>query len=242
MKKLKFQIFGALALTIANFSSVAGILSERTRIIYPENKREVSLMLNNTNPYAIMTQVWVDQGLGDPDKAQAPFMVLAPMFKLQPHESKGIRVMMTPQHHLPKDRESLFWVNLYEIPSVQAKSMEKNYINMSMNTQLKLIYRPQRVSTLNIEQVYQQLKIAQEHHDNTLTLEIHNPSAHYVSMAQVAIHQGNQLINAEETELMLPPKSTQSFNFKSIKPSQAQQLQLVLIDDQGQHHAMQQPL
>jgi P pilus assembly chaperone PapD len=242
MKKLKFQIFGALALTITNFSSDAGILAERTRVIYPENKREVSLMLNNTNPYAVMTQIWIDQGLGDPDKTQAPFMVLAPIFKLQPQESKGIRVIMTPNHNLPKDKESLFWVNLYEIPSVQAKSMDKNYVNMSMNTQIKLIYRPQHIVALDVEQLYKQLIISHQYAEDTLKLEIRNPSVHYVSMAQLAIYLDGKVVKAEETELMLSPEGSQRYTFNGVRASQSQELQLILIDDQGQHYPFKHPL
>lgn len=243
MKKLKFQLLGAIVLSLNSVNSCAGILAESTRVIYPENKREVAVMLNNTNQYPIITQVWVDQGLGDPDKAQAPFMVLAPIFKLQPNESKGIRILMTPQHSFPHDRESLFWLNLYEVPSVQAQHLAKDHLNMSMNTQLKLIYRPENIAVPDIQKVSQQLQISLHQQDDEYQIHIQNPSAHYVSIAQIFLESEQQQVAPQQADLVIAPKSQQSYVFTMpLHPTNKLTLNLTLIDDQGHHHSFQRAL
>ncbi len=40
-----------------------------------------------------------------------------------------------------KDRESLFWLNIQEIPPISSAD-DSNVLAVALNTQVKLIYRP----------------------------------------------------------------------------------------------------
>ena len=224
-----------LILCCSSFSTFnfAGILAERTRVIYPEAQREVALMLNNTNDYSIMTQVWVDDGTGNPDTAKTPFLVLSPMFKLNAGQNQGIRILENGTQ-LPKDRETLYWLNLYEVPMLQKKQLESDYLRTSTNTQLKLIYRPKGLPELNLTQVDKQLSFTA----SGQILEVTNNSAHYLSFANLQLRSDHGMMNYTGSEqLMIEPKSSKKFDFGHIF-STAPKLSLsyILIDDLGQHH------
>ncbi|MGC7986084.1 fimbria/pilus periplasmic chaperone, partial [Salmonella enterica] len=51
----------------------AGLMPERTRLVFSQGARELSLRLANTNPHAVVLQSWVDQGEGSqaPDTVQS---------------------------------------------------------------------------------------------------------------------------------------------------------------------------
>ncbi|UTN74283.1 molecular chaperone [Pseudomonas aeruginosa] len=98
-------------------TSEAGVTAERTRLVFVEGQREASLLLVNQNPYPVLVQAWVDDGAldGEPDTALAPFLPLPPVFRLEPGRQRSLRLLATGQAQA-QDRESLYWLNIYEIP------------------------------------------------------------------------------------------------------------------------------
>ncbi|MFS1537390.1 MAG: fimbria/pilus periplasmic chaperone [Candidatus Phlomobacter fragariae] len=104
---------------------------------------ERSGLLANTNSYPVIIQSWVDYGEANP-QTESPFLVLALIFHLPAQKIQAIRIVYNGDH-LPDDRESVFWLNLYEIPPNlhdQALNQDSPKVNLTMNTQLKLFYRP----------------------------------------------------------------------------------------------------
>lgn len=99
-------------------TSEAGVTAERTRLVFVEGQREASLLLVNQNPYPVLVQAWVDDGAldGEPDTALAPFLPLPPVFRLEPGRQRSLRLLATGQAQA-RDRESLYWLNIYEIPA-----------------------------------------------------------------------------------------------------------------------------
>ncbi|CAK9885710.1 MAG: putative fimbrial chaperone LpfB [Candidatus Erwinia impunctatus] len=106
MKKIKHVMLCFILYSLAIFPVSAGIIAAGTRMIYLEGENERSLMLANTNRYPVIVQSWIDDGSGNPDYKGAPFVVLPPVFRLEPGEIKGIRIIYN-QQPLPDDRESV---------------------------------------------------------------------------------------------------------------------------------------
>lgn len=144
MKKYGLVLLLGLGSVYGLAPANAGIMPSSTRIIYQEGTTEQSLMLANTNPYPVMVQTWVDNGEidGTPEKANAPYIALPAVFRMQPNTMQGLRIIYN-QHPLPTDRESVFWLNLYEVPPTKsAQSASSPKVKMTMNTQMKIFYRP----------------------------------------------------------------------------------------------------
>ena len=101
-------------------------------------------MLLNTNGYPIVAQTWVDNGdvNAAPELSHAPFVTLPSVFALPPSALKGLRILFAGAN-LPTDRESVFWLNLYEIPPSQPITPPlASRVTLAMNTQMKIFYRP----------------------------------------------------------------------------------------------------
>lgn len=125
-------------------TSEAGVTAERTRLVFVEGQREASLLLVNQNPYPVLVQAWVDDGAldGEPDTALAPFLPLPPVFRLEPGRQRSLRLLATGQVQA-RDRESLYWLNIYEIPpQATAEAAGRPRLTVTLRTQMKVLYRP----------------------------------------------------------------------------------------------------
>lgn len=229
-------IFAILLLyTVALPSSYAGLLASSTRVIYNENSKEKGLMLVNTNAYTVMAQLWSDDGSGDAEFEQSAFAVLPSVFKLEANEIKGIRIIFNGMQ-LAKDRESVFWLNMYEIPAVKKQDLEKDHLNLAMNTQLKIFYRPTQLEALNIEKLQKQLTFSIIQHDLKQSINISNPTAYYVNIINLNIinPQFSSLISNTQGN-MIPPFSNKNYDIlnNDFINSDKNIIRYELLDDNG---------
>ncbi|TDS83326.1 pili/flagellar assembly PapD-like chaperone, partial [Rahnella sp. BIGb0236] len=115
MKKLHFYLIALLTMVSAT-PALAAVNLDRTRIIYHAGDKSVSVMLENqskTLPY--LAQVWLENAQGE--KITSPLVALPPMQRIDAGEKSQIRILQLPETAgLPKDRESLFYFNVREVP------------------------------------------------------------------------------------------------------------------------------
>lgn len=222
-KKLFFIIASSFAIT-----SHAGVMPSQSRIIYESQAKDKSLMLANTNDYPVIVQTWIDKGEGTPNSADIPFISIPPVFRLDASGVKGIRVIYN-QKHLPGDKESLFWFNIYEIPPEKKKVSADKSVLVTMNTQIKLFYRPSSI-TITAENAIKELTCRQQSNN---TLHCLNPTPIYLSIIGVRL-KGTNGSNQDtiSNELMIAPLSHALYQFRDGKLLSGV-LILHYIDDNG---------
>ncbi|ELY4374348.1 molecular chaperone [Cronobacter sakazakii] len=130
------------ALLMATTAAQAGVIIGGTRVIYPGDKKEASVPVTNNDDINYLIQSWVDTDA--PGAAKAPFMVTPPLFRINAHQDNTLRVVRTGGD-LPKDRESLYWLNIKSIPS-SVKKAGVNDLQIAVRTRIKLLYRPALVT------------------------------------------------------------------------------------------------
>ncbi len=165
-------------------TSEAGVTAERTRLVFVEGQREASLLLVNQNPYPVLVQAWVDDGAldGEPDTALAPFLPLPPVFRLEPGRQRSLRLLATGQAQA-RDRESLYWLNIYEIPpQATAEAAGRPRLTVTLRTQMKVLYRPHGLHP-HAEDAAAELGFALRDE----TLRVDNPTPYFVSLAGLAL-------------------------------------------------------
>lgn len=65
-------------------------------------------------------------------------MVLPAVFKMQAGSVQALRIINKGEN-LPSDRESVYWLNLYEIPPRERSNIDVHaQVAMAMNTQMKI--------------------------------------------------------------------------------------------------------
>lgn len=121
----QWLVFSKVILTLLGLTgwygpAQAAVNIDRTRIIFASDEVAQSLTLSNDNTTPMLLQVWTDAGNIDasPDNSKTPLVALPPVFKMQPGELRTLRLLLSSHQQLATDRESLFWLNIYQIPPV----------------------------------------------------------------------------------------------------------------------------
>ena len=145
MKVFSRAIF-AMSVALAGLGSAhAGITINGTRVVYPADQREVSLGMVNDGKETRLIQAWVDNGDASerPETSKSPFMITPPMARVDPGKGQTLRIMYTGAD-LPQDRETVFWLNILEIPPKPKAGTDQaeNYMQLAVRSRMKLFYRP----------------------------------------------------------------------------------------------------
>jgi chaperone protein EcpD len=109
-----------LASTVLIYDAHASVTISGTRVVYPLGQREVTVKLDNDSLHPSLVQVWMDDGkaAAKPGDIQVPFVITPPIFRMEPKKSQVLRVMYSGEP-LPSDRESVYWLNVLDIPPKQ---------------------------------------------------------------------------------------------------------------------------
>lgn len=214
---------------LAGPAALAGVTAERTRIIFDEGQRETSLLLVNQNSYPVIVQTWIDDGdlESAPDTAQAPIMPLPPVFRLNPQQQRSLRLLHTGQA-LPKDRESLYWLNLYEIPPQSNEPLAEGQtrLTVTLRTQMKVIYRPSALRK-DAEEAPRQLVFRR--HGGSVQVE--NPTPYFITLAGAEVRQGSASLPLPGE--LLVPFSQHTLTPPQALPASAGEVRYLWIDDGG---------
>lgn len=161
----------------------AEVIINGTRVIYPGNKREMALQLNNVGEAPALVQSWIDNGNpnAQPEEEDVPFVILPPVVRIDPKQGQTLRILFsgTP---LPQDRDSLYWFNALEIPPQPEGDQSGNYLQFAVRSRIKLFYRPEG---LPMEQNHAAERL-QWHHQGQ-SLMIRNPSPYFITLASVTL-------------------------------------------------------
>src|SRR3984957_10005754 len=115
----KITLLTLIATTIFTAAphAVAAVVVDGTRVVYPAAKREVTINIHNGGDTPSLVQAWLDAGdaHAKPGESKVPFVLTPPLFRLDPSKSQSLRLVYT-HDPLPEDRESLFWLNVLDIP------------------------------------------------------------------------------------------------------------------------------
>ncbi|KVG68303.1 fimbrial biogenesis chaperone [Burkholderia cenocepacia] len=130
------RVLLACALSILPGLSSAGITLESTRVVFPPGGKEASILVKNRASEDIMIQSWVESG-SDP-KAAIPFAITPSLSRLGPAKQQVLRIFYQGRG-LPSDKESVFWLNVQEIPQ---KAKSDNTLQIAVRQRIKVFYRP----------------------------------------------------------------------------------------------------
>jgi len=219
---------------LASLSAHAQVIVHGTRQIFPGNQREITVRTENVGKRASLVQAWLDDGdkLAAPEDAKSPFVLRPPVYRLDAGKSQAMRVLFTGAP-LPQDRESIFWLNILDIPPTpEADTVATgNYLQFSLRTRIKLIYRPAGLNEPSVAPQKLQWSVVSKGSD--WVLQANNPTPYYVHFADVAVRVQGMTYPVEEPT-MVAPMSTQAYTVKGLgaAPS-AGNVQFQYINDQG---------
>ena len=135
--------FAAITLFTAAPHAAAGVVVDGTRVVYPAAKREVTINIHNPGEKPSLVQAWLDAGdsHAKPGESKVPFVLTPPLFRLDPTKVQSLRLVYT-QDPLPQDRESLFWLNVLDIPPrAAANSEQPNQLELAFKHRMKVFFQ-----------------------------------------------------------------------------------------------------
>lgn len=226
---------GLLMLCLGIGSASANVIVSGTRVVLPVREGEVTLRLTNAGDQPALVESWIDRGdpQSAPDQVDVPFLITPPLFRIDAHQGQSLRIVYT-QEPLPTDRESLFWLNVLEVPPkpTAAGTADHNLLQLAVRSRLKLFVRPAGLAG-------DPLKAPAELHwkavmdDGKPVLEVDNPTPYYVTFNAVAVTVDGAEHAAEAG--MAAPRSTLHLALPGLAhaPTAGAQVAFTTINDYG---------
>ncbi|MFT2797417.1 fimbria/pilus periplasmic chaperone [Serratia sp. JSRIV004] len=195
------------------FSVQASVALGTTRVIYPSDQKQVQLTVNNNDKKSTyLIQSWVENMNGQKDGL---FVITPPLFAMQGKKENTLRIIDATNGRLPKDRESLFWISVKAIPSMEKQKQNANVLQIAIISKIKLLYRPINLP-LSPEQAQDKLQFKRL--DNKLVLS--NPTPYFLTVTDLRIGT-KELENAlvppmGATSVPLPSGSSGNITYRTI--------------------------
>ena len=228
-------VFLTTALVTAAPQVTAGVVVNGTRVIYPADKREVTVSISNTGETPSLVQAWLDAGdpHSKPSEAKVPFVLTPPLFRLDPTKVQSLRLVFT-HDPLPADRESLFWLNVLDVPPRAPTNTElPNQLELAFKHRMKVFFRPAGLTGSAADAPARLTWKALSSDGKLVGIQASNPTAYHVSLTQISATIGGQPIIAKAD--MVDPFASRTFELPEpiVASSGAIAIEYWFVNDYG---------
>jgi chaperone protein EcpD len=227
-------VFASTLFTAAPHA-VARIVVDGTRVIYPAARREVTIRIHNPSDTPSLVQAWLDAGdpYAKPGESRVPFVMTPPLFRLDPTKAQSLRLIYTHEP-LPTDRESVFWLNVLDIPPRAPTNAERpNQLELAFKHRMKVFFRPAGLKgTAADAPAHLKWKLLLKD-GKLVAIQASNPTAYHVSLIQVTATVGGRPVVARAD--MVDPFASRSFDLPGplTAPRGAVALEYWFVNDYG---------
>jgi len=175
--------------------AAGGIALGATRVIYPADAKQTSLALSNSNKQErYLINAWIENATGQKEKT---FVITPPLFVSEPNSENTLRIIYAGPA-LATDRESLFYLNVKAIPSMDKNNGENNNVlQLAILSRIKLFVRPNKLET-QPGQALDTLAFTR----SGSAISINNPSPYFITLVNLQLG-GKKLDN-----VMVAPKTS----------------------------------
>jgi chaperone protein EcpD len=217
----------------------ANVVITGTRVIYPAGAREVTVKLNNNGAVPALMQAWIDDGDASVSAQQRPmpFTLTPPIFRIDPAKGQTLRVTYT-REPLPSGRESVYWLNLLEIPPKTQTSDEgsQNQLQLAFRSRIKLFFRPAGLegdANKAASRLTWSLALSFGDGGRRVVLLAKNPTPYHVTVARASVDIGGKTY--ESAAEMIPPRGQHEFVLKDLLelPREQPHILFETINDYG---------
>lgn len=217
-----------LAVCLASPPLVADVVIANTRVVFPADQSEVTVKLSNVGSKPSLVQAWVDDGRPQAQvlDLQVPFNVMPAMFRLDGDKGQSLRLFHDGDA-MPADRESLYWLNVLEVPTKQSG----NAMQVAIRSRIKLLYRPVGLRGKAVE-AHQRVTWHLRPDGKQWVLMAENASPYVVNLASVSLQQDGKAPLELEPHHLLPFASTR-FDVERLAGQATVRLRYAFIDDYG---------
>lgn len=192
----------------------ASIVIAGTRVVYNAEEPETTLKLSNEGKSPALVQSWIDAGdpKASPSTTSVPFTISPPIARIDPTKGQTLRIIYTGEP-LPKDKESVFWLNVLEVPPKPgADESDANRLQLAFRSRIKLFFRPSGLQGRS-DDAPGKLGWRLKQSGNETAIEVSNPTAYHVSLILIEVHAGGKVATFDDGG-MVGPRETVTFPLK----------------------------
>ncbi len=225
IKYLWTLLVGVFTFTTAH----ANVVITGTRVVYPADKKVVSVELENKQARPALVQAWIekDNSAVTQNITSVPFSINPPMTRVEANSRHTLRIRYTGEK-LAQDRETLFYFNLLDIPpKPKAEEKADSYMQLTVRSRLKLFFRPHNLP-YTVHDAYTKTVWQL---DGRL-LRVQNPTPYYITYEDVVVKQGNKVISDIIKNGMVAPFSDLTFTLRHAV-SRGDSVEWSVINDFG---------
>jgi len=186
----------------------AAISLSQSRLIVWAAEPEAAPQVTNEGDQPVLLQIWLDVGESgaDPQGIAVPFVVTPPVLRLEPGNARYLRLLYTGQGGVPQDRESVYWLNILEIPPKVRPGTAQNHVQMAFRTRVKVFFRPAGIQ-MPESPPHEKLRFELQRHGDGGVLSVTNPTPVHQTLLHVAIGNGRRqaLATVEQVQDMIAP-------------------------------------
>ncbi|ELY6230390.1 molecular chaperone [Cronobacter sakazakii] len=209
----------ASLLFIGNTSAAkeGGLGLDVSRVIFNETDSSVSFTAKNTSDnIVVLLKAWVEDYYNE--KKETPFFITPPLTRLDPNNNVQYRInKLSDASSLPKDRESVFSINVMAIPPKKGNAS----VQFALNTRIKLFYRPEAINNIeSIKGIQEKLTFS----NSKQGVLVSNPTPYFATIKDVKLDG----VSTKEPAYMVKPFSDLNIPSKSVK-----RVSFSLINDFG---------
>ena len=224
----KKNIFLILLSLMITFEAHSGVKPIHTReVIGQDGEYKVDIV--NTSNEKYLVQFWLEDLEGD--TSGIPVVLTPPMFEIDALGSGFIRLMPITSG-LTKKTESVYWLNIQEIPR-KLTSSSKNQLKMAVRTRIKVFIRPEFMSNDGLEKASKSLTWKVNEKSDGLELIATNASPYYLSMGELEVISSTKSIQLSGRFKMVPPNSIQKYEIPEYFRKKELKIRHGVINDYG---------
>jgi chaperone protein PapD len=225
-----FKKITALCVMIPSMS-YASLSLDRTRIIFDGKDNSVSLRVyNSSERLPFLAQSWFENNKGE--HIEGPFVATPPIQRIEPKQQSQIKIEKLSTVELPQDRESVYYFNFRQIPP---KSDKPNVLQLTIQTKIKLFYRPTNLFMDGTEisnQPWQKKLVLKKNGQKVIAV---NPTPYYITISAISPIKGQASFEGFEA-FMVAPFSELDLSFQANQ--MGNQPFITYIDDYGSKKLM----
>jgi chaperone protein EcpD len=205
----------------------AGVRPINTReIITTSKEHQVDIINDSTGEYLV--QSWIEDS--DENTSNLPLVLTPPIFKLGANEQGFVRILPI-ESKLAKDRESIFFLSVQEIP--RKSETDQNQLNIAVRTRIKVIVRPEQFNLPGLLDAAKQLSWKVIDEDGERYFQATNNSPYYLSLGHLKAVSGSKSKMLDDRFNMTPPFSQQKYAVPSGLNVKNMSLEFGIINDYG---------
>ncbi|TVK93672.1 hypothetical protein AYJ01_11265 [Shewanella algae] len=214
VSKFKFKTFMLSSALLLSFSANSALTLDGTRYIYNSDVNAIPVTVANQADRLFGGQIWLEQ---TSDTGDIPFAVVPNVFALEKGAKQVVQLSALESRSLSQTQESMFWLNLQEVPSKDKGMNVGNALVMAARIKVKLLYRPESIKK---ERKHAEEKIRLQR--DGASLVISNPTPYYfavISVAGSSTSSNSQLTSFapfSQLRLELPEREGDTIDFRAI--------------------------